>query len=121
MNHTPLRASAAATANGNTADFVNNQPQGLGQFIIDVTAVSGTTPVLTIFIEGQDPASQKYFPLIQSAAINATGTTVLNVAPGITAVANSYIGTFVPLVYRVRWTITGTTPSFTFSIGANLG
>jgi hypothetical protein len=42
----------------------------------------------------------------------------LCVAPGVNEVANSKVNYPLPRTYRFAWTITGTTPSFTFSIGA---
>lgn len=120
IRHLSILASAARTANGQSADFTadNDSPLGIAQFVVDVTAVAGTTPALTVIIEGLDPVSGKYFPLLTSAALNATGTTVLRVGPGLPVTANLSANDIMPKQYRVRYTITGTTPSFTFSIGA---
>lgn len=114
--------SAARTTAGNGADMVNGDLAATGcvQAVIDVTVVSGTTPQLTVFIEGLDPTSGKYFTLLASAVLTATGTTVLHVGPGLPVAANVSANAIVTRNWRVRWTITGTTPSFTFSVGASL-
>lgn len=76
---------------------------------IDVTAVSGTTPSMTVIVERQE-LDGNYYPIYTSSAITATGLTTTSIGPGLTTNAE-LSGTF-----RVRWTITGTTPSFTLSI-----
>jgi hypothetical protein len=115
-------ASAARTAAGQSADLINEDASSVGsaQFVIDVTAVSGTTPVLVVIVEGFDPTSGKYVPLLTSANITVTGTTVLHVGPGLPATANVSANALVTRNFRVRFTITGTTPSFTFSVGASV-
>jgi hypothetical protein len=99
-----LVPSGARTASGNTADI------DVGRFIcaeicLDVTAVSGTTPTLDVYIEGKDQVSGKYKTLFSQTGINAVGTYWFT----ITTLAFKYI--------RVRWVISGTSPSFTFSVG----
>jgi hypothetical protein len=99
-----LLPSAARTASGNTADI------DVGRFIcgeicLDVTAVSGTTPTLDVYIEGKDQLSGKYKALFSQTGINAVGTYWFT----ITTLAFKYL--------RVRWVIGGTSPSFTFSVG----
>lgn len=99
-----IAPSAARTASGNTSDI------DVGRFIcgeicLDVTAVSGTTPTLDVYVEGKDQLSGKYKVLFSQTGISAVGT---------------YWGTVNPLPFkyiRARWVIGGTSPSFTFSIG----
>ena len=117
--HVPVFASAARTASVNSRDFPNHLACGV-HLVIDVTAVSGTAPTLTVTLRGKDPTSGKYYTLLASAVINAAGTTVLKVYPGITAAANLAVNDVLPLDWRVEAVIGGTTPSFTFSIGAHL-
>jgi hypothetical protein len=99
-----LLPSGARTSSGNTADI------DVGRFIcaeicLDVTAVSGTSPSLDVYIEGKDQVSGKYKVLFSQTGINAVGTWWFT----ITTLAFKYI--------RVRWVISGTSPSFTFSVG----
>ncbi len=118
LNET-LLASAAQTATVTVADQINYNARGL-DLIVDVTAVSGTTPTLTVALQGKDPASGKYYTILASASITAVGTTVLHVYPGLVAAANSAANAVLPRTWNVVATIGGTTPSFTFSIGASV-
>src|SRR5437016_5521673 len=87
---------------------------------VNVTAISGTSPTLTVTIQGKDQASGQYYTILASAALNATGFTLLSVAPGIPAVANASANAVMPSTFRVSYTIGGTTPSVTATIGAAL-
>jgi hypothetical protein len=111
-----VAASAARTANGSSG-VLNAGPSKGGHFVIDVTAVSGTTPTLVATIQGVDHVSGKAYTLLASASINAIGTTVLKIHPGLVAAANLVANDILPPQFQVTWTIGGTTPSFTFTIG----
>ncbi|MEM4469193.1 MAG: hypothetical protein QXS32_09025 [Candidatus Nezhaarchaeales archaeon] len=98
-----LLPSAARTASGSTADI------NVGRFLyaevcVDVTAVSGTSPVLNVYVEGKDRYTGKYKTLLSFENISSVQT---------------LWGTITMLAFtlvRVRWTISGTSPSFTFSV-----
>ena len=94
--------SSAKTASGNTDDI------DVGRFnkaevCVDVTAVSGTTPTLDVYLEGKDQLSGKYKEIWHPAQITAVTTVWL----AITDLAFKYI--------RLRWVVGGTSPSFSFS------
>lgn len=99
---TPV-ASAARTTSGNSGTLDAKDYNSVDLFL-DVTAASGTTPSLAVTIEH-----------------SADGTTWV-AAPGTafgakTAVSSERQSYDVQKRYwRVVWTITGTTPSFTFSV-----
>jgi hypothetical protein len=110
----------AASANGNSGDLVNLNSRG-AVFYINITAITGTgTPTLTVTIQGKDAASGTYYTILASTGLTATGFTVLRVYPGLTAGANLVVSDILPSVYRISYTITGTTPAFTGSINASL-
>ncbi|MEM4501209.1 MAG: hypothetical protein QW512_03670 [Thermofilaceae archaeon] len=98
-----LLPSAARTASGAGSDV------DVGRFLyaevcVDVTAVSGTNPVLNVYIEGKDRYTGKYKTLLSFENISSVQT---------------LWGTITMLAFtlvRVRWTISGTSPSFTFSV-----
>ena len=74
-----------------------------------VSASSGTTPNLAIEIDGQLPTTPGLWPFqLANNALTGPGTLKLEVGPG-TATFLAMIPNFV----RVKWIITGTTPSFT--------
>lgn len=108
--------AASASFNGN--DIFDPQGRGL-VCIVNLTAVSGTTPSLTLTIQGKDSlttTSPPYYTLLASAALTTTGVTVLRVYPGLTAVANATASDIVPPIYRIITTESGTTPSFTGTV-----
>ncbi|MEM1523122.1 MAG: hypothetical protein QXU69_08850, partial [Thermofilaceae archaeon] len=98
-----LLPSAARTASGAGSDV------DVGRFLyaevcVDVTAVSGTDPVLNVYVEGKDRYTGKYKTLLSFENISSVQT---------------LWGTITMLAFtlvRVRWTISGTSPSFTFSV-----
>lgn len=79
---------------------------------VRVTAVSGTTPQLNLFLEDTfDGTNWNQVAAINAAAITATGATVKRINLRDTPVTDNL---------RISWTITGTTPSFTFAVKAFL-
>jgi len=85
---------------------------------IEVTAVSGTTPTLNVFLEDcldGNPANANSFGAT-SANITAAGRTIITCGPRGDAYPTNFAWPFNPSRVRARWVITGTTPSFTFSV-----
>ena len=109
----------AAAVGGNTADLLNTTGKGL-QLGINITAIAGTTPTLTVTIQGKDTASGVYYNLLQSAGLTVTGFTLLTVYPGLVAVTNSVANQVLPKTYRILYTVTGTTPTVTATIGSSI-
>lgn len=101
-----LVASAARTATGNSGVLAGDYgPSNTLRIQLDVTAASGTSPTLDVVVE--DTLDGTNFNTIATfAQKTAAGREVVNVT--------------VPFAkrLRVRWTIGGTTPSFTFSVVA---
>jgi hypothetical protein len=110
-------ASAARTATVNSADFVNYNARGV-HVIIDVTAITAT-PVLTPKIQGKDPVSGNYYDILIGTDITATGTTVLKIYPGVSALAGGSAVDILPRTWRVRIEHADA-DSATYSVGANL-
>lgn len=109
--------SAARTTSHNSADFDNGRARG-AHVIVHVSAKTAT-PLLTVKIQGKDAASGQYYTVLASTAIGSTGTSVLKVYPGITAVANGAATDILPATWRVRFEH-GDSDSITYSCGANL-
>jgi len=113
-------ASAARIVSGNSEDFTNPNAKG-GIFVLDLTAFSGTGPTVQLIVEGKDPVSGGYYPILTSAVIaGAVAKTVFRVYPLLVAVANLTVQDMLPRTWRLRWVIAGTTPSLTFSVGSIL-
>lgn len=114
-----LTLTAAAGPNVNSADLANTNHKGV-KVVIDVTALAGTTPTITVTIKGKDPVSGKYYTILASAALNATGTTTLTVYPGLTPSANSTANDVLSATWRIEVVIGGTTPAVTATIAGVL-
>lgn len=115
-----VAASAMRNVSSQTSEIKNLGAKG-AVFIVDTTVVDGTDPELTVKIQVKDVVSGAWvdLPGAVTATINATGQTMLTVYPGIAEAANSKVSHVLPRSYRAAWTIGGTDPEFTFSIGAN--
>ncbi len=114
-----IEASSAKTATGLGATITNGSGRG-AHFFVNVSAASGTTTTLVVRLQVQDPVSLNWvdIPGAATAAITGISTTLLSVFPGVVEAANSKVSNALPRTYRMAWVIGGTTPSFTFSIGA---
>lgn len=100
-----LVASGAQTVSGQTGVLQSYGGYSVLRMQINVTAVSGTTPSMTLFVE--DTLDGTNWNIVDtSAAITATGVVVRNIT---TPFADRI---------RIRWAITGTTPSLTFEVRA---
>ena len=95
--------SAARTTTG-TSGGVSTTDARLS-LLVNVTASSGTTPTLDLTIEWSHDGTNWAVGQPADSFTQITGTTV--VVKQFTAKAPQY---------RIRWTIGGTTPSFTFTI-----
>jgi hypothetical protein len=111
-------ALSAASSSSNGSDLVNEDYKA-ANIIVDITAISGTTPTLTIDVEGKDPVSGKYYTILESAALSSVSTTVLSVGPGLPVTANLSANAILPKTWRVTATIGGGTPSVTATIGVS--
>jgi hypothetical protein len=95
-------ASPAVTANGNTAGAdVSSYTEAL--LFVDVTAVSGTTPTMNLYVDTYDFNSGQWYPVPSVAIAQQTAVGTLDVA----------LTNFGEQI-RLRWVVGGTTPSFTF-------
>ena len=113
-----VEGSSAKTATGNGSLQQNYNHRGAVLYVA-TSAVTGTTPTLTVKVQGSyDGTTWVDVSGAVTGTINATGTTVLAVYPGVTVAANAAVSYPLPRLWRVAWTIGGTTPSFTFAVCA---
>lgn len=98
-------ASAARTVTGNSAALLLREKGEILNLLVNVTAASGTTPSLALTVEWSHDGTN--FAQGDTADTFAAITTTSAKAKGFSIKAP---------FYRVVWTLTGTTPSFTFSV-----
>lgn len=108
----PIFESAARTAT-DSKTIVCNRSSGL--FFINVTAVTAT-PSVVFTIAGVDPISSATYTILQSAAITATGLTVLRVCTHLAAAANTVAKDLLPQALKITATH-GDADSITYSMG----
>lgn len=96
-------ASAARTATGNSAVLPGYGPAQTLRAQLNVTAASGDTPTLDVLIEDT----------LDGTTFNTVGTFAQKVTTG-----REVINITTPFSdrLRVRWTLGGTDPSFTFAV-----
>lgn len=98
-----LVASAARTASGDSGALKGWGSAKSVRAQLNVTAAAGTTPTLDVVIEDT----------VDGTNWNAVGTFAQKVATGREVI--NITGLFGETL-RVRWTVAGTTPSFTFAV-----
>lgn len=111
-------AGTSNSTNQENAPFPHQPARGI-VLGVNITAISGTSPTLTVTLQGYDSASGQYYTLLASAALNATGFTALTIFPGATAVANTTANMGLPAIWNIKAVIGGTSPSVTATIGAS--
>lgn len=113
-----LVTHTAASVGVNSADQGNRRARGV-KVVIDITALTGTSPTLTVTLQGKDPVSGKYYTILASAALAAVATTVLTVYPAAAVAANVSANDELPASWRVITVIGGTTPAVTATVSAS--
>lgn len=98
--HQLIFAKAARTATA-TATLSTESVQAL--IFINVTAVTAT-PSVVFTISGVSPAGSAVYTILESAAITATGLTVLRISPHLTAAANTIAKDILPSELKVTAT-----------------
>lgn len=98
-----LLASAARTTSSQSSALEGYGPYDRAVIQLDVTAASGTSPTLDVVVEDT----------VDGTNYNTVATFAQKVAAGreVVRVTTPFSDTL-----RVRWTVGGTTPSFTFSV-----
>lgn len=109
--------SAAGSGTVTSSDIMN--PTGSGVRVsINVSAISGTSATLVVKVQGKDVASGVYYDIMTGPSITAAGFTSMVIYPGIVQTnTTTFRSDLVPEWYRISYTITGTTPSVTGTIG----
>lgn len=114
---TVLLPSESRTGSVDSPSQVNKEGQG-AHIIIDVTdypAAASITPT----IQGKDPASGKYYTILESKPIVALGLTRLTIRPGVTAIEKVSANDQLPVDWRVH-VEHADGDAITYSVGANV-
>ena len=127
-----LVPSSARTANGDSGLIVINDMEMKNLIVkLSVSAVSGTSPTLDVYFQqsldgGNTFVDVAHFPQVTSVLTNphwvclpvgADNSVKSGVGDGTIAAGTTGVS-LVSNVWRVKWVIGGTTPSFTFAVDA---
>jgi hypothetical protein len=106
-DNTVLITSTALSATTDSTDQTNTSYRGVYVYIATGTFGSGASAI-TVTIQGKDPVSNKYYPILTSASLvaskdpsNAPGN-ILLVYPGCTATTNQSVSQPLPKTWRVE-------------------
>ncbi len=109
-------ASGPFTTTQTVADILTYNARYL-DVILDMTTVG--TGSVTLTINGKDPASGKYYPLLAGAPVITNSTNVYRVGPGLLAAANSVANFALTKIIQIVVTANNAN-SATYSVGYNL-
>ncbi|GIW67880.1 MAG: hypothetical protein KatS3mg096_748 [Candidatus Parcubacteria bacterium] len=127
-----LVPSAARTTSGNSGAIVINDMDMKNVLVrLSVSAASGTSPTLDVYFQQSLDGGQTFVDVAHFLQVTAalTNPHYLNLAVGAnnsissgvgdgTIAANSLGTSLVSNVWRIKWVIGGTSPSFTFAVDA---
>ena len=88
--------------------------------VIDVTALSGTSPTYAVTLQGKDSLSGKYYTILASSAQSALATTVMKIGLGMSAVANLAANDMIPRTWRISTALGGTVTTITGTVAVHL-
>jgi hypothetical protein len=107
--------SASRTTTQTSADISSGAWRGL-HAILDMTVVG--TGSVTLTINGNDPISGKYYPLLAGAAVVGNGTNVYKIFPGAPVAANVSANDGLPAVIQLVVTANNANAAV-YSVGVN--
>lgn len=114
-------ASSVISASGNSVDYTNRDAAGV-TVVVKNTAGSGTSPTITVKLQGKTLSGVYYDITGATTAAIAGGTpatTYFTVYPGHTVAANAGVSAVLPRTWRVVWTIGGSaSPTVTCEVAA---
>lgn len=106
-NEQTAMSPITVTATGVSREYPELGSFSRGLFLFCVTAASGTTPTLDVVIQGYDTLAAIWRTVVTFA--QQTAAVAAGVTPQTTTLDYES--------YRAQWTVAGTSPSFTFTLG----
>lgn len=100
-----IHPSATETSSGSTASVGTGNMALCGMFV-NVTSASGILPTMVVQLQHSPDGSVWYN--LGNISVTATGVSTLSASPAALALIAEFA--------RISWTITGTNPSFTFTV-----
>lgn len=120
-----IPVTSPITETGATGPLLADSDVATLAIIVTASAVTGTTPSATFTAERSLPGVDDYPPdddtgwdgdnAVSATALTAAGTKTISLPPSVDA--SGKVGAW----WRLKWTVTGTTPSFTISVATAAG
>ena len=108
-----------ATSGATSADLINYIGRG-ANIVLNVTTLTGTSPTVSLQLQGKDAASGVYYNIgSASGTLTTTGTLVLQIYPGLTSGTN-VINAALPRTFRVQTVTGGTVTAFSCTVGVSV-
>lgn len=116
-NWYPVGSTVTTTTNGSAFQWSSH---GTAYIFLDITTFS-TTDTLTVKLQAQDPASQKFVdvPGAAFAAKTVAGTSMMAIGLGNTAVTNVAVNQLMPFTFRWVFTFAGPAGTITYSLAGS--
>jgi len=114
--------TTALTATGVSREFYEFATADAAVFYIDCSAVTGTgTPAVQFSLQERDPATGAFFNVPDLVAGQPLAAASIAAVTGVLTTPLRYvIDPCLAECYQLSWTVTGTTPSLTCSVVAQL-
>lgn len=115
FRHREFALVLGADGNYTGSDLVNDGYLGVMVFLNINTIAAGN---LTVTVEGKSPVgTDEYYTILDSAAITATGLTVLTIHPSVPSAANVDEQHALPVTWRITVAEGGTAGAKNYDIG----
>lgn len=114
---TYVQGTALASASRTTTQTLPDIDTGGAQYlnvVLDMTVVG--TGSVTLNINGLDPASGKYYTILNGAAVAGNSTNRYKVGPTVTASANAIAQDYLPAVIQLK-VVANNANAATYSLG----
>lgn len=116
LDNISVVASASYTTTQTQVDQTNYNHRGI-VVVLNMTIVG--TGSVTLEIDGKDPVSNTYYPILTGAAVITNSQNVYTIYPGNTVTANVSASTALPRTWRVKVTANNANAA-TYSVGCML-
>lgn len=119
MNNTSIIAFESKVRTVDATFEIDNNPHNGADFILDTTAFENGTNTVTLHIDGYDPASGKWYTILDGAAVSTATTNLYRVFPGSAVTSNVSANACLPRKFRVQLIKNAQVLEQTASLGIN--
>lgn len=93
-------------------------PRNCSAVMVVINTTASAAPSTVFVLEGYDPATDTFFPIVTSAAVVANGYIILRAYPGAVAAAGLTVDSVIPRIIRISATH-GNANSHTYGVSVH--